>query len=67
MDEQKTILIVEDEPLARQIISTARVEMEFIRTIAAAESEGQRLELGNLSLGTEKSAARSARAHATAT
>lgn len=37
--------------LAKQIINTARVEMDFIRTIAVSEAAGTPLELGKLKLG----------------
>lgn len=37
--------------LAKQIVNTAKVELEFHRTIAAMELNGTPVELGNLRLG----------------
>lgn len=51
--------------LAKQIINTARIEMEFIRTIAASELTGKPIGLGHLPLGTDQSHAPSAEKHAT--
>ena len=39
--------------LAKQIMNTARVEMEFVRTIAASEVTGKPIGLGHLALGSE--------------
>ena len=52
--------------LARQIIGTARVEMEFVRTIAASEAAGKPMSLGHIPLGTEQNPAASAGKHAPA-
>lgn len=51
--------------LAKQIINTARIEMDFVRTIAASEATGKPIGLGHLPLGTEESPAQSAKKAAT--
>jgi hypothetical protein len=51
--------------LAKQIINTARIEMDFVRTIAASEATGRPIGLGHLPLGTEQSPASSAKMDAT--
>lgn len=38
--------------LAKQIINTAKVELEFHRTIKQLESEGSAVQLGSLQLGS---------------
>ena len=40
--------------LARQIIGTAKIEIDFIRTIAIAESSGKKVSLGHIALGSER-------------
>ena len=40
--------------LARQIINTARVEMDFVRTIAAGDASGKPVSLGHIALGTDR-------------
>jgi len=51
--------------LARQIMNTARVEMEFLRTIDAATKSGGSVELGKLELGSSSRLAVSAAKTAT--
>ena len=51
--------------LAKQIINTARIEMDFVRTIAASEATGKPIGLGHLPLGTDQSRAPSAEKDAT--
>lgn len=38
--------------LAKQIINTAKVEMEFHQIIARSEAEGSQISLGNIKLGS---------------
>lgn len=38
--------------LAQQILNTAKVEMQFARTMIAAAESGQPIELGNMRLGS---------------
>ena len=42
--------------LARQILNTAKIEMDFLRTISSMKDDGKTLELGSLELGTESHA-----------
>lgn len=51
--------------LAKQIINTARIEMDFVRTIAASEATGKPIGLGHLPLGTDQNHAPSAKNDAT--
>lgn len=39
--------------LAKQIIGTAKVELDFVRAVTAAEASGVKVNLGTLRLGTE--------------
>lgn len=39
--------------LARQIIGTARIEMDFQRTMATLQAQGATVELGPLQLGSK--------------
>lgn len=39
--------------LARQIIGTARVEMDFARTMASLQQQGATVDLGALRLGSQ--------------
>jgi len=39
--------------LAKQIINTAKVELDFVRFIQSAGEEGQNLKLGNVQLGSD--------------
>jgi len=42
--------------LAKQILNTARVEMDFLRTLDAAKEAGKPMELGDLELGSSSPA-----------
>lgn len=46
--------------LAKQIINTAKVELDFHRVMQSADAQGTPIALGNIQLGTAASAARPA-------
>ena len=48
-DPTKSVAVAK---LAQQILNTAKVEMQFARTMMAASESGTPLELGNLRLGS---------------
>lgn len=52
--------------LAKQIINTAKVELDFIRVIHSQEEAGNAVQLGNLILGSDESPVASAAPRATA-
>ena len=51
--------------LAKQIINTAKVELDFVRTIQQQEAEGNVVTLGNMELGSPSMSATSAATNAT--
>jgi hypothetical protein len=51
--------------IAKQILNTARVELDFHRVMKAAETEGEPITLGNLKLGTDPADAAAAKKIAT--